>query len=170
MKTTNEKPVADGTIDLSKMEKIFGKYKNVKGALIPILQFVQTEYGYLPEPVVDFISERLNISVNEIIGVATFYAQFHLKPRGYHIIKVCCGTACHVKNAKALSSKVHEKLKININETTEDKLFTFEEVSCLGACGIAPVVMIDEDIHGELSPDKLNDVLGKYEKPGVQKN
>ena len=100
-------------------------------------------------------------------GPPIFYPNFFLNPRGHHIDKVCCGTACHVKNAKALSSKVREKLKINVNETTEDKLFTFEEVSCLGACGIAPVVMIDEDVHGEVSPDKLNDVLDNYKKSGV---
>ncbi len=165
MNTANEKSVENETVDLSKMEKIFEKYKNVKGALIPILQFAQNEYRYLPEPVVDLVAERLNMSINEIIGVATFYAQFHLKPRGLHIVKVCCGTACHVKNAKSLSSKVLEKLKITVNETTKDKLFTFEEVSCLGACGIAPVVMLDEEIHGEQTPDKLNGVLDRYKKP-----
>jgi len=155
------------TIDLSKVERILEYYKNTRGAVIPILQKAQAEYGFLPEPVIDHIAQGLNMSADEIIGVATFYAQFHLKPRGHHIVKVCCGTACHVKNAKALSSKVREKLKINVNETTEDKLFTFEEVSCLGACGIAPVIMIDEDVHGEVSPDKLNDVLDNYKKSGV---
>ncbi|MBM2834180.1 MAG: nuoE 4 [Candidatus Brocadiaceae bacterium] len=164
---TNEQSTNNETIDLSKVEKILDDYKNTRGAVIPILQKAQAAYGFLPEPVIDHIAQGLNMSADEIIGVATFYAQFHLKPRGHHIVKVCCGTACHVKNAKALSSKVREKLKINVNETTEDKLFTFEEVSCLGACGIAPVVMIDEDVHGEVSPDKLNDVLDNYKKSGV---
>ena len=163
----NEQSTNKETVDLSKVEKVLEKYKDVRGAVIPILQKTQAEYGFLPEPVIDYIAQSLNMSAEEIIGVTSFYAQFHLKPRGHHIIKVCCGTACHVKNAKALSSKVREKLKININETTEDKLFTFEEVSCVGACGIAPVVMIDEDVHGEISPDKLNDVLDDYKKPGV---
>ena len=167
MVMTQKESLQNTTLDLSKVEQVLEKYKNTRGALIPILQSVQGHYGYLPEPVVDLIAERLHISIHEIVGTATFYAQFHLKPRGHHIVKVCCGTACHVKNAKALSSKVHEKLKINVNETTEDKLFTFEEVSCLGACGIAPVVMIDEDVHGEVSPDKLNDVLDSYKKSGV---
>lgn len=164
---TSEHSTKMEAIDTSKVEKVLEKYKDARGALIPILQAVQVGYGYLPEPVIDFIAERLKISTSEIIGVATFYAQFHLKPRGQHIIKVCCGTACHVKNAKSLSVKVHEKLKINVNETSEDKLFTFEEVSCLGACGIAPVVVIDEDVHGELSPDKLGGILDKYKKPEV---
>ncbi|HHT9130712.1 MAG TPA: NADH-quinone oxidoreductase subunit NuoE [Candidatus Brocadiaceae bacterium] len=167
MEITNEKSLQDQTVDLSIIESLLEEYKNARGAVIPILQKAQAEYGYLPEPVIDRIAERLNISASEIVGVATFYAQFHLKPRGQHIIKVCCGTACHVKNAKNLSAKVHEKLKINVNETSEDKLFTFEEVSCLGACGIAPVVVIDEDVHGELSPDKLDGILDKYKKSEV---
>ncbi|MEK6559740.1 MAG: NADH-quinone oxidoreductase subunit NuoE [Planctomycetota bacterium] len=164
---TSEHSTKTEVIDTLKVEKVLEKYKDARGALIPILQAVQVGYGYLPEPIIDFIAERLKISTNEIIGVATFYAQFHLKPRGQHIIKVCCGTACHVKNARSLSVKVHEKLKINVNETSKDKLFTFEEVSCLGACGIAPVVVIDEDVHGELSPDKLGGILDKYKKPEV---
>lgn len=162
MEAINEKQ--EQKLDLSIIERILDGYKNVRGATIPILQKVQAEYGYLPEPVIDLIAKKMNISADEIIGVATFYAQFHLKPRGKHIIKVCCGTACHVKNAKRLSAKVHEKLKIDVNETSKDKLFTFEEVSCLGACGIAPVVMIDEEVHGELSPDELDGVLDKYKK------
>ena len=161
---TNEQSLKDETIDFSKVEKTLEKYKDARGALIPILQFVQAEYGYLPDTVVNLIAERLNIGTSEIVGVATFYAQFHLKPRGEHIVKVCCGTACHVKNAKRLSAKINEKLKVNVNETTEDRRFTFEEVSCLGACGIAPVVMIDENVHGELSPDKLDGILDTYKK------
>ncbi len=153
------------TLDFSKAEKILDEYKDVDGALIPILQNVQAEYGYLPEQILNVVSERLNMSVTEIVGVSTFYAQFHLKPRGKHIIKVCCGTACHVKNAKNLSARVTENFKIKKNETTEDRLFTFEEVSCLGACGIAPVVVIDTDVHGEISPDKLDDILNKYKQP-----
>jgi NADH-quinone oxidoreductase subunit E len=164
MNTTSIQSAQDETVDLSKVKKILKNYENVNGALIPVLQKIQAEYGYLQEPVINFVSESLNISVTEIIGVATFYSQFHLKPRGKHIIKVCCGTACHVKKAKSLSAKVIDRFKINANETTEDKMFTFEEVSCLGACGIAPVVVIDKDVHGTLSPDKFGDVLDGYAK------
>ena len=165
MNTASTQSVQDETVDLSKVKKILKSYENVNGALIPVLQKIQAEYGYLQEPVINFVSESLNISVTEIIGVATFYSQFHLKPRGKHIIKVCCGTACHVKKAKSLSAKVIDRFKINPNETTEDKMFTFEEVSCLGACGIAPVVVIDKDVHGTLSPDKFGEVLDGYAKP-----
>ena len=165
MTTTKEKSFQTEEVDLSELEIILENYKGKRGAIIPVLQKVQNKYGYLPEPAVYLIAERLNISVSEILGVATFYAQFHLKPRGKHVIKVCCGTACHVKNAKRLSNKIESKLKIKVNETTEDREFTFEEVSCLGACGIAPVVTIDDHVHGEISPEKLEEVLDTYKQP-----
>ncbi len=161
-KTTKKNEVQEEEIDFSKADKVLNKYKDAHGALIPILQNVQHEYGYLQEAVLYYISESLGVSASEIIGVATFYAQFHLKPRGKHIIKVCVGTACHVKHAKALSAKVNEKLKIVKDETTEDKMFTLEEVSCLGACGIAPVVVMDEEVHGTYTPDKLAGLLDEY--------
>ena len=152
------------TIDLSLAEKILDKYRGEDGCLIPVLQNIQNEYGYLQESVINVVSERLNMSLSEVMGVASFFAQFHLKPRGKHIIKVCTGTACHVKKAKGLSAKVIDRLKINANETTKDLMFTFEEVACLGACGIAPVVVVNKDVHGTLSPDKLGDVLDGYAK------
>lgn len=167
MGKAKKQSVQDETIDLSMAEKILNHYKDVDGCLIPVLQKIQNEYGFLQEPVINLVSERLKVSVSEIIGVATFYSQFHLKPRGKHIIKVCCGTACHVKKAKGLSAKIIDKLKINANETTKDRMFTFEEVSCLGACGIAPVVVVDKDVHGTLSPDKLEEVLNSYVKPAA---
>ena len=164
-----EQSVQNKTIDLSKVEKVLEKYKNVRGALIPILQAVQAEYGYLLEPVVDLIADRLNISVNEIVGVATFYAQFHLKPRGQHIIKICCGTACHVKGAKKITEKMTEVLETSIGSTTKDNLFTLEEVACLGACSLAPVMMVDEDIHGKLAPDTVGTVIKEIKESGFQK-
>jgi NADH-quinone oxidoreductase subunit E len=164
MGKAKKRSVQEETVDLSTVEKILDQYRGVDGCLIPVLQNIQNEYGYLQEPVINLVSERLNMSLSEIIGVATFYAQFHLQPRGKHIIKVCCGTACHVKKAKSLSAKVIDRLKINANETTKDRMFTFEEVSCIGACGIAPVVVVDKDVHGTLSPDKLGDVLDGYTK------
>ncbi|MBM4053817.1 MAG: NADH-quinone oxidoreductase subunit NuoE [Planctomycetes bacterium] len=162
MAETNLKSEKKDELDLSKTEEILAKYEGAKGAIIPILQKIQLEYGYLPESAIDLVAERLNTSASELIGVSTFYAQFHLKPRGKHIVKVCCGTACHVKNSRGLTTKVHQKLKIHKNETTEDKMFTFEEVSCLGACGIAPVVVIDSSVHGEISPDEFEKLLDEY--------
>ncbi len=154
------------TTDLSKTEKILEKYKNARGAVIPILQMVQAECGYLPEPAVDLISERLHISPHEIVGVATFYAQFHLKPRGQHIIKMCCGTACHVKGAKKVLEKLSETLEVSAGMTTKDNVFTLEEVACLGACSLAPVMMVDEDIHGKLAPDTVATVIKEIKETG----
>ncbi len=156
--------IKEETIDLSMAEKILDKYEGVDGSLIPVLQKVQNEYGYLREPVINLIAERMNINTSEILGVATFYAQFHLQPRGQHVVRVCCGTACHVKNAKGLSDKVQDRFGIKKGETTEDRMFTYEEVPCVGACGIAPVVVFDNDIHGTLSPEKLERVLDGYTK------
>ena len=164
MGKAKKQSVQGETIDLSLAEKILDKYRGEDGCLIPVLQNIQNEYGYLQESVINLVSERLNMSLSEVMGVASFFAQFHLKPRGKHIIKVCTGTACHVKKAKGLSAKVIDRLKINANETTKDLMFTFEEVACLGACGIAPVVVVNKDVHGTLSPDKLGDVLDGYAK------
>ena len=164
MGKAKKKSAQGETVNLSLAEKILDKYRGEDGCLIPVLQNIQNEYGYLQESVINLVSERLNMSLSEIMGVASFFAQFHLKPRGKHIIKVCTGTACHVKKAKGLSAKVIDRLKINANETTKDRMFTFEEVACLGACGIAPVVVVDKDVHGTLSPDKLGDVLDGYAK------
>lgn len=157
------------TVDLSKMEQVLEKYKNVRGSLIPVLQIVQAEYGYLPEPVIGLISERLHISIHEIVGTATFYAQFHLKPRGEHIIKVCCGTACHVKGAKKVLEKISETLEVSTGMTTKDNAFTLDEVACLGACSLAPVMMVDEDIHGKLAPDTVGNVIKEIREAGVSR-
>ncbi|OQZ00930.1 MAG: NADH-quinone oxidoreductase subunit E [Candidatus Brocadia sp. UTAMX2] len=159
MDMTQKESAQNTALDFTRVEQVLEKYKNARGALIPILQSVQGHYGYLPEPVVDRIAERLGISVHEIVGTATFYAQFHLKPRGQHIIKVCCGTACHVKGAKKVLQKISETLEVSTGMTTKDNVFTLEEVACLGACSLAPVIMVDEDIHGKLAPDTVNTVI-----------
>lgn len=116
IKATNEQIAQQEIFDFSKVEKVLEKYKNARGAVIPILQMTQAEYGYLPEPVIALISEKLHIGVSEITGVATFYAQFHLKPRGQHIIKMCCGTACHVKGAKKVLDKLSETLEVTAGD------------------------------------------------------
>jgi NADH:ubiquinone oxidoreductase subunit E len=163
---TCEQPKDKG-IDLSKVEKILNDYKNTRGAVIPVLQKVQGELGYLPESAIDLISERLNVSSSEIVGVSTFYAQFHLRPRGQHIIKVCCGTACHVKGATKIAEKLSETLEVSMGMTTKDNVFTLEEVACLGACSLAPVMMVDEDIHGKLASDSVGAVLQKIKESGT---
>ncbi len=131
-----------------------------KSKLIPILQAVQNEYRYLPEEILAFIASSLNISPARVYGVATFFAHFTLKPKGKHIIKVCDGTACHVKKSTGLIDAIKNKLGLKDKEhTTKDMLFTLETVSCLGACGLAPVLLIDENVHGQVTPDKVAQLM-----------
>ena len=130
--------------------------------MLPALHAAQELYGYIPEPCVHLTAERLNVYSSQIFGVLTFYAQFHLKPRGRHIIRVCRGTACHVRGSLKLLDKVKEMLKVEENGTTEDLRYTLEPVACLGACGLAPVMMVDEETHGRLVPEKLGSIIDQY--------
>lgn len=142
---------ADTGVDLGLMDALIQKYRNRKGNMIPLLQGTQDLYGYLPREAFIRLSEELGMKLSDMYGVATFYAQFRLKPVGKHIIKVCHGTACHVQNATAISDSLEEALGIKDSETTEDGLFTLESVACLGCCSLAPVMMIGEDTHGKLT-------------------
>ncbi|MBL3592377.1 MAG: NADH-quinone oxidoreductase subunit NuoE [Synergistaceae bacterium] len=148
---------------LSKVREIVSPWKDKKGGLIPILQQAQHEFGYLPPEVVQAISDEMLIPLAEIYGVATFYAQFHLKPRGRHVVRVCRGTACHVRGSLKILEKLKETLHVTDNGTTEDLRFTLEPVACLGACGLAPVMTIDEQTFGRVRPEMLGDILGKFE-------
>ncbi len=134
--------------------------KRDKAKLIPILQAVQEVYRYLPEEILAFIASSLNISPARVYGVATFFSHFTLKPKGKHIIKVCDGTACHVKKSTLLIDAIKTKLKLAANETTtKDMLFTVETVSCLGACGLAPVMVVDNNVHGQVTPEKVSKII-----------
>ena len=146
-----------------RVKAIIEPWKGKKGGLIPILQGVQREFGYLQEDAMEIISRELRIPTAEVYGVATFYAQFHLKPRGRHIIRICRGTACHVRGSLKILERVKETLKIEENGTTEDLRFTLEPVACLGACGLAPVVMINDVTYGRLTPDGIKPILDKHE-------
>jgi NADH:ubiquinone oxidoreductase subunit E len=157
------------TLDLSMAGKILDNYEGVDGSLIPVLQKLQYEYGYLQESLINLVAERMNISASEIAGVVTFYAQFHLQPRGVHIVKICCGTACHVKGATKIVDEFSKKLDVKVGSTTEDRLFTLEEVACLGACSLAPIVMIDEDVHGNLAPDNVDNIIQETRQHGRSK-
>lgn len=138
-------------VDLTLLDPLIHKYKGKKGNLIPLLQGTQDLYGFLPRRAFEKISEETGLELSEMFGVATFYAQFRLKPVGKHIIKVCHGTACHVQNAKEISESLEEALKIKDGETTEDRLFTLESVACLGCCSLAPVMMISDQTYGKLT-------------------
>ena len=144
-------------------KQIVAPWKGTHGGTIPVLQEVQKEFGYLPEDALMVISREMKIPPSELFGVATFYAQFHLNPRGRHIVRVCRGTACHVRGSLAILDKIKKVLQIEENGTTEDLRYTLEPVACLGACGLAPVMMVDQETHGRLTPDKVMEILGSYE-------
>ena len=154
---------ATGEFDLAPLMEILSEYKdNPKGALIPVLQKAQGVYGYLPKPVLETIARELRLTTAEVFGVVTFYAQFHLNPRGKHIIRVCQGTACHVRGGAKILEAVSEHLKVKPGETTRDLEFTLETVACLGACGLAPVMMVDDNTHGRLNPLDIPGILESY--------
>jgi len=132
--------------------------------LIAILHKAQELYGYLDKEVMDRVAMTMNIPTAHIWGVATFYHYFNLKPKGKHSISVCLGTACYVKGAEDVLKAIRDELKIDFGQTTEDKLFTLQETRCLGACGLAPVAMIDDKIYGELTPKKIVEILRSYKK------
>jgi len=145
---------------------IIEKENTHRGSLIPILQKIQAEYGYLPKDILVLLSKRTGISLSTILGAATFYSQFRFKPRGKHLIKVCHGTACHLAGSTKLTDVLNEELKIDDDNTTSDRLFTIERVACLGCCSLAPVMMIDETTYGRLTPVKIKKILTAYKKEG----
>lgn len=146
-----------------KLEVLMQKYQGQKEMLISVLQQAQNIYGYLPENVLLRVAESLDLPLSKIYGVVTFYSQFHLKPRGRNVIRVCQGTACHVRGVSKIISKVKEELEIEEGDTTEDLRFTLESVACIGACGLAPVIMINNDTHARLTPDRVKLILSLYE-------
>ena len=142
--------------------KVIADHKNEKGALMPILQKAQEIYGYLPIEVQTIISDELNIPLDKIYGVVTFYSQFALNPKGKYRISVCLGTACYVKGAGDLFNKLQELLGIEDGGCTPDGKFSLESCRCIGACGLAPVLTINEDVYGKLTVDELESILAKY--------
>jgi NADH-quinone oxidoreductase subunit E len=151
----------NGAIDLSLMDEVFDKYQGQKGALIPILQKAQTLYGYLPPPVLNLIANRLGVSVGKVYGVATFYAQFYLERRGRHILKLCDGTACHVKGTPTILTAVGDEFHLKPGETSDDGQLTVEIVYCMGSCALAPVAVLDDQVMGRMRQEVL---LGRVKK------
>ena len=145
--------------DLSLLNDVMRDVENVPENLITILQKAQSIYGYLPKDVMYFVAERLKITPAEVVGVATFYSQFRLTPIGKHLIMACQGTACHVNGSARVSAAIEQYLGIKNGETTADGIFTFEHVACLGCCSLAPVIMIDGEAYGNLTPDKAVQIL-----------
>jgi len=150
-------------INLEQLNEIISEAKAEGQGLIPILQRAQDVYGYLPKEVLDGISEGLSMPQSRVYGVATFYSQFHLEPRGRHIIQQCDGTACHVRGAGRIIRTVQDELGIKAGETTEDLKFTYEVVYCLGSCSLAPAAVIDGNVVGKLTPEKMKEMINKLE-------
>ncbi len=145
--------------------KILQDFGKDDAKLIPILQKVQDAYGFLPEDIMRYVANELEISPARVFGVATFFAHFAITPKGKHIVRVCNGTACHVKGSSFVINTVKDKLKLKPGQdTTEDGMFTLECVSCLGACGLAPVMVMDETVHGQITPAKAVEIIDEVIK------
>jgi NADP-reducing hydrogenase subunit HndA len=144
------------------LDKIIADHKDMQGALMPVLQQAQELYGYLPIEVQTRIAEGLGISLEEVYQVVTFYAQFSLNPNGKHRVAVCLGTACYVKGAQTILEELEKQLGVKAGGTTPDGVFTLEATRCLGCCGLAPVIVVDEDVYGRLIPADIKGILAKY--------
>lgn len=138
--------------------------KKKPGPLMPVMQKAQSIFGALTIDVQELIAEQLGIPMSDVYGVATFYSQFALEPKGEHIVSVCMGTACYVRNIEKIMEKLSEELGVDPGQTTPDRRFTLEATRCLGCCGLAPVIMIDDQVYGRLVPSDVPDILAKYEK------
>ncbi|MEI7835902.1 MAG: NAD(P)H-dependent oxidoreductase subunit E, partial [Planctomycetota bacterium] len=156
-------------VDLADADAVIDSYGADKSWLVMILQDIQEAYNYLPQPVLEHVASRLGLATSHVYRVATFYASFSLKPRGQHIIRVCDGTACHLRGGGTLLDQIRRTLAIDEDETTTDGLFTLEVVACLGACALAPVMMVDGEYHGQMTPEKVRETLAYYRTPADQR-
>jgi NADH:ubiquinone oxidoreductase subunit E len=147
---------------LARFEPILDEYKNKPGALIPVLQTAQTMFGYLPGNVLRRIGTALNKPYSEVAGVVGFYSFFSTVPRGKYLVRVCLGTACYVRGGNEVLSAMKKALAIDIGQTTEDRLFSLDIGRCFGACGLAPVIMVNDEVHQRVKPSKVNDILNIY--------
>ena len=147
--------MSDEIIDLALLDPILEEFKDQKGVIIPILQRAQDTYGYLPKSVLASISKRARIPLSQIYGVVTFYAQFNLERRGRHIIRICDGTACHVRGAPKIIEGIGETFNLTPGSSDPDYKYTLEIVYCLGSCGLAPIAVVDEQVYGQTSSEKL---------------
>lgn len=169
IKRHKEVIILNKVLDVKANEKHFIELKEyidsirgVQGSLMQTLHQAQDIFGYLPIEVQKFISSELGVPLAEVYGVATFYTQFAIEPKGKHKIGVCLGTACYVKSSQLIMDKLIKELNVKVGQTTPDNLFTLEATRCLGCCGLAPVMMIDQDVYGKLEPKKIPDILAKY--------
>jgi len=145
-----------------KLKELIAHYGRKRSSLMPILHDVQEHYGYIPRGAQELIAAELRIPITDVYGVITFYARFSLVPQGKNRVSICMGTACYVKGAEAVLIAVKQNLGIETGETTEDGLFSIEETRCVGACGLAPVMMVNRDVYGKIAPEQVDEVLSKY--------
>lgn len=163
MKTEDTELLKEFTPEqVEKLGSIIAKHKGKAGGLIPVLEEAQVCLEYLPLSVQKRIAVGLGLPLSRIYGVVTFYSFFTMTPRGKHTIRVCLGTACYVRGGKALTETLEKQFGIKEGETTSDRMFTLESVRCLGACGLGPVIVIDEDVHGRVKPGKVKEILTQY--------
>lgn len=144
------------------LQQVIDELRDEPGCLMPIMQRAQDIFGYLPEDVQNIIAKGLDIPVSDVYGVATFYAQFNLEPKGKYTISVCLGTACYVKGAQLVLDELEKVLGVPAGSTTPDGMFTLNATRCLGACGLAPVIMINDDVYGRMTPDQVAGIINKY--------
>ncbi len=165
MKTTPVMPPFKGTKEQEKeLYAIIEERKHQRGGLMPVLQHAQEIYGYLPIEVQTIVAEALGVSLSEVYGVATFYSQFSLLPKGDYRISVCLGTACYVKGADKIMEALEHELEIHSGECTADGRFSLDAARCIGACGLAPVMMINDDVYGRLKPSDIPGIINQYRK------
>jgi NADH:ubiquinone oxidoreductase subunit E len=147
---------------LARLDDVLVDYRERPGALIPVLQIAQGLFGYLPESALKRIAKALNKSYGEVAGVVTFYSFFTTVPRGKHLVRVCLGTACYVRGGKQVLEAMRHELGIDVGQTTADRRFSLDIARCFGACGLAPAIMIDEDVHQRVKPVKVREILARY--------
>jgi NADH:ubiquinone oxidoreductase subunit E len=163
MKAENDELLKEFSAEkIAELDEIIAKYKGKPGGLIPVLEEAQVSLEYLPVPIQKRIAKGLNLPLSRVYGVVTFYSFFTMTPRGRHTVRVCLGTACYVRGGKALADVIEKSFGIREGETTLDRKFTYESVRCLGACGLGPVIVVDNDVHGRVKPGKVKDILNAY--------
>ncbi|MEA4927252.1 MAG: NADH-quinone oxidoreductase subunit NuoE [Candidatus Limiplasma sp.] len=146
----------------AELQKVIDEHKGQKGALMPVLQEAQGIFGCVPMDVQEYIADALDTTLSEVYGVATFYSQFSLQPKGKYVIGVCMGTACYVRGAQKVLDRVVKELGVEVGSTTEDGMFTLQATRCLGACGLAPVMMINDEVFGRLTEEEIPGILDKF--------
>jgi len=148
---------------VAKLDEIIARFKGKPGGLIPVLEEAQVTLDYLPISIQKRVAKGLNLPLAQVYGVVTFYSFFTMKPRGRHTIRVCLGTACYVRGGKTIAESIVKEFNVAEGETTPDRRFTYETVRCLGACGLAPVIVVDENVHGRIKTQKMKSVLDDYQ-------